>query len=126
MLLQGKRVDYRQLRTEMIAAGLTVPQALGQAGDDLHTYDANGVIIDVPAGAAAVIAAHVPPPLPVPADMGNAAETEDQARANLQTRVDSLRAFLDQTNNTVTLIQLVQFMKVLTRVVLYLVRRSGL
>ena len=93
MLLQGKRVDYRQLRAEMIAAGLAVPNALGQAGDDLHTYTANGEIVDVPAGAAAVIAAHIPPPLPDVPDYGADGLTDAEIAALAAQAVASLRAY---------------------------------
>lgn len=60
MNLNGKRVELVQLQQEMIAAGVQV-SALGTTGDDLHTYDQNGAAIDVPGGAAVVVAAHVPP-----------------------------------------------------------------
>lgn len=59
MILNGKRVDLGQLQTELATAGITA-NGLGTSGDDLHTYDSKGVPIDLPAGATAVIAAHVP------------------------------------------------------------------
>jgi hypothetical protein len=58
--LNGKRVDLLQLEAELTAASILI-RGLGIAGDDLHTYDADGVVIDVPVAAAAVVAAHVPP-----------------------------------------------------------------
>lgn len=61
MRLNGKVVRYDQLISELAAASITVT-ALGQDDDDLHTYDAGGAYQDLPAGAAPVIAAHVPQP----------------------------------------------------------------
>lgn len=57
--LNGKVVDLVQLQTELVAAGFTV-NGLGQIGDTLVTYDNHGNPIDLPAGAATVLAAHVP------------------------------------------------------------------
>jgi hypothetical protein len=101
MLLNGKRVDYRQLRAEMIAAGLAVPFALGQAGDDLHTYDATGEIVDVPAGSAAVIAAHVPPALPDDPDYGADGMTDAEFAVAAATAVANLRAYRALASPTV-------------------------
>lgn len=61
MILNGKRVELTQLRIEGIVAGVSLPQPLGIAGDQLVTYD-DGNIVDVPAGMAPVLAAHIPPP----------------------------------------------------------------
>lgn len=41
----GKPISLYQLQTEMIGASLTI-EALGMAGDVVHTYDANGVAAD--------------------------------------------------------------------------------
>ena len=54
-----KVVNLGQLQTELAAAGVTV-NALGTTGDDLFTYDKQGVPCELPDGAAAVVAAHVP------------------------------------------------------------------
>jgi hypothetical protein len=67
MILNGKTVDYATLKAELIAAGIAMPHDLGQDGDDLHTYDDDGVNLDLPAEAATVIAAHVPPEPETPA-----------------------------------------------------------
>jgi hypothetical protein len=58
MLLNGKRVTLDRLASELIAAGVSI-RGLGQDGDELHTYNTSGVSIDVPPGAAPVVAAHV-------------------------------------------------------------------
>lgn len=63
MKLDGKAVNLPQLAAELAAAGIAVP-ALGTAGDDLHAYDEDGVAIDLPTEAAAMVAAHVPEPPP--------------------------------------------------------------
>lgn len=60
MNLNGKRVDLPQLKVEATAAGVAVGD-LGTAGDQLVTWDSDGHTIDVPAGMAAVLAAHVAP-----------------------------------------------------------------
>jgi hypothetical protein len=62
MLLNGKVVVLTQLEIELAAAGVAVPHHLGQTDDDLHTYDATGSAAELPAGSAAVVDAHVPPP----------------------------------------------------------------
>jgi len=62
----GKLINLNQLQTEMQTAGLAVT-ALGISGgepenpvpDMLHTYDAGGTPADLPAGAQAVVDAHV-------------------------------------------------------------------
>lgn len=61
MNLNGKQVSLHQLEAELAAAGVAV-RALGVVAGDLHTYDDDGAVVDVPPGAAAVIAAHVPVP----------------------------------------------------------------
>jgi hypothetical protein len=61
MKLNGKSINMKQLEGELLAAGVQI-RALGQVDDDLHTYTASGSITDVPANAAAVVAAHVPAP----------------------------------------------------------------
>ena len=60
MKLHGKAVDLPRLQAELAAAGIDVP-ALGTGNDEVHTYDVKGVIMDLPAAAAPIIAAHVPP-----------------------------------------------------------------
>lgn len=76
MKLNGNKVDLAALVKELRTAGIDVP-ALGTNGDDLHTYDADGRIVDVPLEAAAVVDAHVPAPVPLTA--------RQQLRAALQT-----------------------------------------
>lgn len=61
--LNGKVIALAQLQAEMIAAGIAIT-ALGTANDFLFTYDAQGQPADLPAGADAVLIAHVPQPDP--------------------------------------------------------------
>jgi hypothetical protein len=83
MLLQGKDVELPQLQAELVAAGIEVP-ALGTHGDRLHTYDEDGAIVDLPPGAAAVVAAHEPvPPEPVPTPAERFDAVIDAARETL-------------------------------------------
>lgn len=67
MMILNKPVDLLQLEAELAAAGVGV-NGIGTTGDpphEIHTYDAHGVAIDLPAEAAAVLAAHEPePPAP--------------------------------------------------------------
>jgi hypothetical protein len=61
--LTGKTVNISQLDAELTAAGVD-HRGLGTDGDRLYTYDEAGVEVDdLPAGAQAVIDAHVPVPL---------------------------------------------------------------
>lgn len=84
MNLNGKQVSLHQLQGELAAAGVTV-RGLGVVDGDLHTYDEDGAVVDVPPGAAAVIAAHVPVPtkdaLAVAARALKAAATTDTVLA---------------------------------------------
>jgi hypothetical protein len=109
MILNGKTVDYAQLKAELIAAGVAMPHNLGQDGDDLHTYDDDGVNLDLPAGAQAVIDAHVPPAPPMTRDerllaavdtakavVGAGAFTPTQA-ATLQAVFDGLGAAITES-----------------------------
>lgn len=63
-------VDLEQLEGEIEAAGMPLPYGLTRGGDELMTCDASGAYVDLPPGAAAVVAAHVPstapPPSPTP------------------------------------------------------------
>lgn len=62
MNLNGKKVELVQLRQEGIAAGVSLPQALGIAGDQLITYTADGSHVEPPLAMTAVLAAHIPVP----------------------------------------------------------------
>lgn len=57
------RYNLCELHVELKAAGIDVP-ALGLTGDVVHTYDAEGVAIDLPKAAAKVVKAHRPQPTP--------------------------------------------------------------
>jgi hypothetical protein len=54
----NKEVDLAKLEQELTAAGI-VHNALGMAGDDLFTYDANGIQVELPPEAQAVVDNHV-------------------------------------------------------------------
>ena len=64
----------------------------------------------------------LPPPF-VP-DFGGDVDDEPTFRASSQTAVDNLRAYLGTPNASVTPLQTVQALKLLIRVVLFLVRRA--
>ena len=119
MLLNGKRVDLNQLHAELTAAGVIVP-ALGTMGDNLHTYTAQGLVIDVPPGAQAVVNAHVPPPIPPSVDYGTDLPTN--YRQTLAGAVTQLRAYLALESPTGP--QTVGAVKLLVRVVLFLFRQG--
>ena len=59
-LLVTKPINLAQLLTEIQAAGIALTAIGTDAQNDLITYDAQGHPEDVPAGCAAVLAAHVP------------------------------------------------------------------
>jgi hypothetical protein len=59
-----KAIDLRLLQEELAAVGIVVP-GLGFSGDNIHTYDPGGAIVDLPPEAAPVVDAHVAPPLVV-------------------------------------------------------------
>lgn len=115
MHLNGKIVDLVQLRAELNAAGISIT-ALGITGDDLHTYDANGAAQDLPAGAATVVAAHVPP---APIDFGSDASSDRQAVVDA---VASLRQYLGAASPNQA--QTIAALKLLIRVVLFVLKRS--
>lgn len=64
-MLISKIVNLTQLEKEMKAAGIAV-NGLGTYDNDdstiVHTYDAEGTIIDLPEAASAIIDAHMPGP----------------------------------------------------------------
>lgn len=118
MRLNGKAVTLPRLKAELAAAGIVVP-ALGIDGDDLHTYGEGGVIADLPAGAAAVLAAHVADD-ESPPTFGADAEPLDVVAARQV--VANHRAFL--ANATPTNAEVVQQVRRLTRVQLAMLRRQ--
>lgn len=66
MTALNETVDLSQLEVELIAANVEI-NGLGTTGDppdEIFTYDEDGAAIDLPPGAAAVLAAHVPQPPP--------------------------------------------------------------
>lgn len=114
-----RRVDLRRLQAELAAAGITVP-ALGTNGDDLHTYDADGALLDLPPAAQAVLNAHVPPPAFVPPDYDD--DDADGTGTHLAQAVASLRQY--RAADTPTQAQTVAALKLTIRLVLLLARRS--
>jgi hypothetical protein len=119
--LNGKRVDLPQLQAELIAGGVNVP-ALGMAGDDLFTYTPEGDPIDLPPAAAAIIAAHVPPPEPQRPDFGPDVPTDGAYLAQASAAVGLLRDYLAAP--TPTAAQTVAALKVAIRALLWLLRRQ--
>lgn len=61
LALNGKAINLAQLQHELITAGMSIT-GLGSDGTDVFQYDSNGMPADLPNGAAAVLAAHVPEP----------------------------------------------------------------
>lgn len=118
MRLNGKRVDLPQLQSELLTAGVSV-RGLGTQGDDLHTYNGGGTIVDVPASAQAVVDAHIPPPIPPPADYG----TDLTPRAQIADAITQLRTYLGVAAPTAA--QSATALKLLIRVVLFMLRTMG-
>ena len=91
-MLVSKVIRLDQLMGELAASGVAV-SALGVIGDytsagatfDLHTYDAAGAYLDLPAAAAPVVAAHVPQPTDQEQDVTSRAALIQQAQAAFQT-----------------------------------------
>ena len=90
-MLVSKVIRLDQLVGELAASGVAV-SALGVIGDytsagatfDLHTYDAAGAYLDLPAAAAPVVAAHVPQPTDQEQDIGQRATLIQTAQAQYQ------------------------------------------
>lgn len=90
-MLVSKVIRLDQLMGELAASGVAV-SALGVIGDytsagatfDLHTYDAAGAYLDLPAAAAPVVAAHVPQPTDQEQDIGQRATLIQTAQARYQ------------------------------------------
>jgi len=87
----GKRVNLARLADELTAAGVPHNQ-LGMISTDqngkVFTYDADNMPAELPAEAAAIVAAHAPDPDP---DYG--ADADDTTPQQLVTRVQALRAY---------------------------------
>lgn len=68
-MIVNKAFAAAQLDAELTAAGVQHRKlgwaVLGATSFDLHTYDAQGLVAELPPAAAAVIAAHVPAPPPL-------------------------------------------------------------
>lgn len=101
-MLVSKVIRLDQLMGELAASGVAV-SALGVIGDytsagatfDLHTYDAAGAYLDLPAAAAPVVAAHVPQPTDQQQDVAQRATLVQQAQTAyqaLQTDLTTLQA----------------------------------
>lgn len=121
MILNGKRIDLPQLEAELTAAGVT-HRRLGTVGDDLHTYTATGGYQDLPAGAGAVIAAHVPPPIPAAPDYGADLQTPAEFASQAAVAVTNLRAYINAPAPTAG--QTTAVVKLLCRIALVLIRRA--
>lgn len=70
-MLVNKNINLSQLENELKAAGIAV-DGLGtydnKDGKAIHTYDAEGIPVDLPETAQAVIDNHVPNPQPPTAE----------------------------------------------------------
>lgn len=117
MKLNGKRVDLVQLRQELAAAGITLG-ALGTAGDDLTTYDADGKPQEMPAGAGAVVDAHVPPPA---TDYGASADVISD-RQKIAAYVTQSKGYLGIPNASKTIADVVQQTNRNTNAILSLIK----
>ena len=90
-MLVSMVIRLDQLVDELAASGVVVP-ALGVIGQyvntgdeiDLHTYDAQGAYLDLPAAAAPVVAAHVPQPTDQEQDVSQRATLIQTAQARYQ------------------------------------------
>jgi len=122
-MLTVTRPALRQLAQELTAGGVSF-RALGTYDDDdginVHTYDALGAIEDLPAGAAAVLAAHVPPPPPAVPDYGS--EAPENYATQLSAAVTQLRAYLGMAAPTAA--QTTGALKLVIRLALALARRA--
>ena len=124
MIRTKVRPDLQQLRTELAAASLATADLGTSPTDDgeleVFTYSEGGEIVPLPPEAAAIVAAHVPPPGPTKPDYGDDAPGDYPSRA--ADAVTSLRAYLGASSPTVA--QTVAALKAVIRLVLYLARRS--
>jgi hypothetical protein len=118
MRLFGKAVALRQLRDELQASGINLP-ALGISGDNLLTYNASGALVDLPAGAQAVLDAHVPAPPPPTPDYG--ADLPSDYREQLAQAVSMLRQYLGLSSPT--LAQSATALRLLIRIEFFLLRQ---
>lgn len=119
-MLVRKRIDLAKLEAELVAAGVSVP-ALGRSGDDLHTYDAQGVPVDLPPAAQAVVDAHVPPAVFVVPDYDDN-DDADRVGGQLAQAVGNLRQYLTLASPTQA--QTTAAVKLTIRLVLLLARRT--
>lgn len=83
-----RAVAIDRLAVELDAASIP-HRALGVYGGQLHTYDENGLPVELPPEAAAIVAAHVPDPAP---DYG--ADADDTTPQQIATRVAMLRQYI--------------------------------
>lgn len=118
------RPDLQKLLAELDTASVS-HRGLGMSPADdgeyvVHTYDESGQIVPLPPEAAAIVAAHVPPPAPTKPDYG--ADAPPDYAAKLASAVTNLRAYLGASSPTVA--QTVAALKAVIRLVLYLARRS--
>lgn len=123
-MIVNKALALPLLESQLAAAGVTV-RGLGVrvigGQTDLHTYDAGGVIIDVPASTSAVVTAHVAPVISSP-DWGTDLQTPDEFAEQAASAVASLRAFIAAP--TPTNAQVIAAVKLLCRITLFYIRRS--
>ena len=123
MRLDGKPVALGQLAGELTAAGIPF-RGLGTFGEganvELHTYDPAGAIVDLPAGAASVVAAHTPAAPPASPEYG--ADLPNNYAYQIADGVTQLRAYLALA--TPTAAQSTAALKLVIRGLLWLVARE--
>lgn len=127
MRLNGRPVKLRQLLAELRAAGIDLP-ALGleQDGEVLLTYDQNGVIIDLPPAAAAIVEAHVPepdPPNPIENVRTDALDTLITQAQTAATDAQAASTLAEAKAALVAVAQLVRTLAQAFRAVVVLLRR---
>jgi hypothetical protein len=122
------RPNLRQLSDEIAAAGILIPNGLGAYGIDendsivvVHTYDAVGTIIDLPPEAGPILLAHIPPTPPAKIDTGTDVPPDQYEK--LAEAVVTLRNYLQVA--TPTAAQSAGALKLLIRIVLFVLKRQG-
>lgn len=118
MNLNGKVVKLGQLAAELTAAGV-LHRGLGTGGDELHTYTPDGVPVDLPPAARAVLDAHVPPGTPASPTFGG--DEIQNTTSQLADAVVTLRDYLALPSPTNA--QTIGAFKLLVRVVLFVLKR---
>lgn len=94
-MIAGKAVDLGRLRDELVTAGLITGDLRSLQGD-IRELKADGAVADLPAGARAVIDAHVGP--------DQQATESTAAKVDIKAKVQAATAILDQTTTDMNII----------------------